>query len=88
LTNSNYTYTSDVFRNVVNAGEVDFKDVQNFTAQVQSYLHGFSLDIYPTVTAVNASIPFFMCSWGSSTYNSIQKTDKLGFVVMSTPRVG
>jgi len=72
----------------VNAGEVDFKDIQNFTAQVQSYLHGYSLDIYPTVTAVNASMPFFMCAWGNSTYNTIQRTDKLGLVVMSTPRVG
>lgn len=62
--------------------------MQNFTAQIQSYLHGFSLDIYPTVVAVNASLPFFTCAWGNNTYNAIQKTDKLGLIVMSTPRVG
>ncbi len=88
LNNVNYTYTSDVFRNVVNAGEVDFHDIQNFTAYVQYYLHGYSTDISPTVTAVNTSIPFFMCAWGASTYNVIQKTDKLGLMIVSTPRVG
>lgn len=88
MTNSNYTGYTEVFNNVVNAAEVDFKDIQNFTAQVQYYLHGYSTDLYPTVTAVNTTLPFFLCAWGTNTYNLIQKTAKLGLMVVATPRVG
>ena len=63
----------NVFTNVLNAAEIDYKDIQNLTAQVQSYLHGFSADVFPTVVAVNITIPFFLCGWGASTYNVIQK---------------
>jgi len=55
---------------------------------VQYYLHGYSTDIFPTVTAVNISMPFYLCAWGSSTSNVIQRTDKLGLLIMSTPRIG
>jgi hypothetical protein len=64
LSNYNYTYASDIFRNVVNAAEFDYRDIQNYTLQVQSYLHGYSANIYPTVTAVNTSMPFYLCAWG------------------------
>lgn len=87
LCQSNYTYTSDTFKNVVYAAEVDFHDIQNYTAQIQYYLHGFNQTAFPTVAAVNGSIPFFMCVWGPASYNSIQRTDKLGLNVVSTPRV-
>lgn len=77
-----------MFRNVATAAEIDFQDIQNFTVQVESYLHGYSADVYPTVTAVNSTIPFFMCSWGANTSNVIQRTDRLGMMIVSTPKVG
>jgi hypothetical protein len=66
---------------------MDFHDIQNYTAQVQSFLHTHNQNMYPTVTAVKDSLPFFLCSWGSSTSNTILKTEKLGFNIVSTPKI-
>lgn len=88
FSNGNYTSTSDVFKNVVNAAEVDYRDIQNFTAQVQNYLHGYSTDIFPTVATVNTTLTYFLCAWGTSNYNIVSRTDKLQYMIVSTPRVG
>jgi hypothetical protein len=74
--------------NVVNAAETDFHGIQDFTAQVQSFLSDYNPNTSPTVTAVNSTIPFYMCAWNANDSNYLQRSYRYGMTVVSTPRIG
>ena len=89
-TSSSYPYyntTTSVFANVVNVAESDYRDIQNFTAQVQSFLNTYSPSLSPTVTAVYNNIPFYICAWNAYDSNYLPRSYRYGLTVVSTPRI-
>lgn len=85
LNNMSY-YSTDVFKNVVTAAEIDTNALMTEAYNIQQYLGQFN----PNVTAnvlVSQKLPFFSCQWGVIDSNYMPYSPGKLNTVLTFPRI-